>query len=316
MNSRLTSQGRLFADLAVDVVPDFPLGAETWFGIGGSADMLVRPRDVESLATLVRRCNEYEVPLRILGNGANLLVADEGVDGVVLRLDHDCFKHVSYNLDGAVELARAMAGADMARTLNETVRRGLSGLQQMAGIPASIGGAIRMNAGGAFGSIGDSVHSIACLNNRGETVTYPASELVMGYRSTNIPDTIIISATFHLQQDNPATLRERVLEIFQYKKSSQPLAESSAGCVFKNPIDPSDPASTERISAGALIDRSGLKGHAVGGAEVSTVHGNFLVVNPGARATDLLKLIEEVRDGVRDAEGVELENEVVVWGRD
>lgn len=311
----MKSASSLFADLDVEAHPDYPLGAETWFGVGGSADMLVRPHDKEALATLVRRCHENEIPLRVLGNGANLLVADEGVDGVVVRLDRDEFKHVSYNIDGAVELARAMSGADMAKTLNETVRRGLSGLQQMAGIPASIGGAIRMNAGGAFGSIGESVHSVGCLNSRGDVVVYPASELVMGYRETNIPDEIVLWATFHLEPDNPATLRERVLEIFQFKKSSQPLADSSAGCVFKNPIDRADPSGTERISAGALIDRTGLKGRKSGGAEVSTLHGNFLLVRPGASASDLLRLIEEVRGEVSRAEGVQLENEVVVWQR-
>ena len=315
MSYAMKSSSRIFADLDVEAHPDYPLGADTWFGIGGSADMLLRPRSEEALATLVRRCHENEVPLRILGNGANLLVADEGVDGVVLQLDAEAFKHVSYNLDGAVELARAMAGADMAKTLNETVRRGLSGLQQMAGIPASIGGAIRMNAGGAFGSIGDSVHSVGCLNQRGELVVYPASELIMGYRQTNIPEEIILWATFHLESDNPATLRERVLEIFQYKKSSQPLADSSAGCVFKNPVDPEDASGSKRISAGALIDQAGLKGHSIGGAEVSTLHGNFLLVQPGATATDLLRLIEEVRSRVQAAKGIDLENEVVVWRR-
>ena len=311
----MKSSSRIFSDLDVEAHPDYPLGADTWFGIGGTADMLLRPRTVDALGTLIRRCHENEVPLRIFGNGANLLVADEGVDGIVVHLSNDVFKHVSYNVDGAVELARAMAGADMAKTLNETVRRGLAGLQQMAGIPASIGGAIRMNAGGAFGSIGDAVHSVGCLNNRGELVVYPAEQLLMGYRQTNIPHDFILWATFHLEPDNPTTLRERVLEIFQYKKSSQPLADSSAGCVFKNPTDPDDPSGETRISAGALIDRTGLKGRSVGGAEVSTLHGNFLLVQPGATATDLLTLMEEVRTSVHADQGVLLQNEVVVWRR-
>lgn len=306
------STSSLFVDLDVEVHPDFALGAETWFGVGGRADLLIRPHDVNALATLTRRCCENEIPLRVLGNGANLLVADEGVDGVVVKLDMPEFRHVSYNAAGAVEAVRAMAGADMARTLNETVRRGLSGLQQMAGIPASIGGAVRMNAGGAFGSIGDAVHSVACLDNRGETTIYPASELRFEYRETNIPEGIILWAAFNLAEDNPATLRERVLEIFAYKKSTQPLADSSAGCAFKNPIDPE---TGERTSAGRLIDHADLKGTHVGGAQVSPLHGNFVLVKPGGTATDVLRLIDQIKSTVMAVHSVELSTEVVIWRR-
>ena len=309
--SRSTST--LFVDLDVEVHPDFPLGPETWFGVGGRADILICPRSVEALGTLVRRCHENEIPLRILGSGANLLVPDEGVDGVVVRLNQPAFREVSYNASGAVEAMRAMAGADLARTLNETVRRGLSGLQQVAGIPASIGGALHMNAGGAFGSIGDGVHSVACLNERGETVVYPASELTFEYRQTNLPDGVILWAAFNLQDDDPKRLRERVLEIFSYKKSTQPLGEKSAGCMFRNPIDPE---SGERISAGRVIDETGLKGLRIGTAEVSPRHANFLTVERGGRARDVIELGDEVARRVFDARGIELVREVVVWRRD
>ncbi|MDG2031589.1 MAG: UDP-N-acetylmuramate dehydrogenase [Phycisphaerales bacterium] len=308
--SRSTST--LFVDLDVEVHPDFPLGPETWFGVGGRADILICPRSVEALGTLVRRCHENEIPLRVLGSGANLLVADDGVDGVVVRLNQPAFREVSYNASGAVEAMRAMAGADLARTLNETVRRGLSGLQQVAGIPASIGGALHMNAGGAFGSIGDGVHSVACLNERGEIVVYPASELSFEYRRTNLPAGVILWAAFNLQDDDPKRLRERVLEIFSYKKSTQPLADSSAGCTFKNPIDP---ATGERTSAGGLIDRAGLKGLRLGSAEVSTLHGNFLHIHPGGSASDLLRLIDQVRSRVASEFAIELSTEVAIWGR-
>lgn len=309
--SRETSS--LFVDLDVDVRPDEPLGPETWYGVGGRADVLLRPRTVEALGTLVRRCRESGTPLRVLGSGANLLVADEGVDGIVVRLDQPAFREVSYNATGAVEAMRAMAGADLAKTLNETVRRGLSGLQQVAGIPASIGGALRMNAGGAFGSIGDAVHAVACLDERGEVVVYPAAELRFEYRATNLPEGVILWAAFDLREEDPRRLRERVLEIFNYKKSTQPLADSSAGCTFKNPTDP---ATGERTSAGALIDRAGLKGQRIGGAEVSTLHGNFLHVHPGGSATDLLRLIELVRERVDAEHGITLETEIAIWGRD
>lgn len=303
---------KLFADLEVDAHPDHPLGPDTWYGVGGRADMLVSPRSEEALCTLVRRCHEQEIPTRVFGNGANLLVADEGVDGLVIRLDHPRFREVDYDLEGSGEAMRAMSGADMGRTMNEAVRRGLSGLQQMAGIPASIGGAIRMNAGGAFGSIGDSLHSVACVDGRGELVIHPADRIEMGYRETDLPDDIILWAAFNLTQDDPRALQEQLLEVFQYKKTTQPLKESSAGCVFKNPLDRE---SGRRTSAGAMIDQAGLKGLRVGSASVSTIHGNFLVVDQGGTAGDLIRLMDQVRDRVAAERGVHLQREVVVWSR-
>lgn len=312
----LQSRSSLFGDLDVEVTPDAPIGTSmTWYGIGGRADLLIQPRKVEDLATLVKRCSRSATPLRILGSGANLLVSDEGVDGVVVKLDpkfSPVFGDVRYNPEGEVHAMKAMAGADLAKTMMDATRRGLDGLTQMAGIPASIGGAIRMNAGGAFGSIGDAVQSVTCITKAGEIVTYPREELQFGYRETNIPDPIILSVVFALMPGDPIALRDRVKEIFAFKKSTQPLADHSAGCTFKNPIDP---VSEQRVSAGKLIDEAGLKGLAVGGASVSPHHANFIVTKPGAKADDVLHLLELVRSRVFDHAGIELETEIAVWKR-
>jgi UDP-N-acetylmuramate dehydrogenase len=305
----------LFADLDVDVRTDVPLGAMTWYGIGGPADFLVRPRSLEALAALVKRARRESIPVRVLGSGANLLVADEGVDGIVLRLDAPCFTEMRYNASGEIEAMRVGAGADMAKTLNDTVRRGLAGLAPMAGIPASVGGAIRMNAGGAFGAIGDAVHSVGCLSDNGEVRVYPASEILFGYRETNLRDPIVLWAAFRLEETDPVALRDRVKEIFAYKKSTQPLADHSAGCMFKNPTDTRPNASGERVSAGKLIDLAGLKGSSVGGAYVSPQHGNFIAVRPGARAADIVELVRQITAKVRDVHGLELRTEVVYWSR-
>lgn len=307
------TRSSLFSDLDVTVTPDAPIGTMTWYGIGGRADFLVRPHAVESLQTLARRCARSGTPFRVLGSGANLLVADAGVDGIVVRLDDPVFTKLRYNPDGEVDAMQAMAGADMAKTLMDTTRRGLKGLAQMAGIPASIGGAVRMNAGGAYGCIGDSVRRVTCISRQGETVTYDASSLRFEYRATNIPDPIILAATFDLEPDDPVTLRERVKEIFAFKKSTQPLADNSAGCTFKNPYDPVLEA---RVSAGKLIDEAGLKGTAIGGASVSDQHANFVVTRPGATAGDVLKLLDLIRRRVFETAGLELEREIVVWQRD
>jgi UDP-N-acetylmuramate dehydrogenase len=284
----------------------------TWYGIGGRADLLVRPHDIEALTTLVKRCHRQGTSLRVLGGGANLLVADEGIGGIVVRLDAPQFREVTYNRAGEISSMRAMAGADLARTLVDTTRRGLEGLGQMAGIPGTIGGGIRMNAGGAFGCIGDAVRSVSCITRRGELVTYPAAELRFEYRTTNIPDPLIIAATFELRPADPIALRKRVKEIFAFKKSTQPLAGHSAGCTFKNPIDP---VSEQRVSAGKLIDETGLKGQRIGGASVSRQHANFIMTEPGATAGDVLQLMELIRRRVYEHCGIELEHEIVVWRR-
>jgi len=302
----------IFSDLEVEVELDAPIGSMTWYGVGGRADVLLRPRTIESLATLVKRCRRSETPLRILGRGANLLVADEGVDGVVVKLDHDLFRTTAYEEKRGDVFLKAMAGADTAKTIMDCARQGLDGLSQMAGIPSSIGGAIRMNAGGAYGCIGDAVHTVLCMKKSGELITYEEHDLVFDYRSTNIPDPIILGATFRVRPTDPIALRRRVKEIFEYKKSTQPLAEHSAGCAFRNPYDPEI---EQRVSAGKLIDQAGLKNTRIGGAVVSARHANFITVEAGATATDVIRLMNLVRERVFGLAGIELETEVVIWKR-
>lgn len=302
----------LFGDLDVDATPDAPIGAMTWYGIGGRADVLIRPRTMEALATLVKRCERSGAPVRVLGEGANLLVADEGIDGVVVKLDEPVFREIKYNPDGAVNRMKAMAGADLAKTLMDTARRGLGGLIHMAGIPASVGGALKMNAGGAFGTVSDHLESVTCINRAGEIVTYPKSELRFEYRASNIPDPVILSAIFQVTEDDPIALRERVKEIFAFKKSTQPLADHSAGCTFKNAIDP---VTEQRIPAGKLIDEAGLKGQTIGGASVSPHHANFITVEPSATANDVLQLMNLIQKRVFENSGIELQREVAVWQR-
>jgi UDP-N-acetylmuramate dehydrogenase len=238
---------------------------------------------------------------------------DEGVGGIVVRLDAPALREVRFNAQGEVNTMRAMAGADLARVLMDCTRRGLEGLSAMAGIPATVGGAVRMNAGGAYGSIGEAVRSVTCITREGELVTYPATELQFEYRSTNIPDPVIVAATVNVEPTDPVALRARVKSIFNYKKSTQPLADRSAGCTFRNPLDP---VTGQRVSAGRLIDEAGLKGTSAGGATISTRHANFIVTAPGARAQDVLDLLTLARQRVLDHCGIELEPEIAVWGRE
>ena len=307
----VASPSSLYSDLDVRVELDAPLAAQTWFGIGGRGDILIHPQSVQALETLTRRCRRDGIPLRVLGSGANLLVDDDGVDGVVLKLDAPVFQAVEFNASGRIERMRAFGGASMEKLVLECSRRGIRGLEQMAGIPASVGGAVRMNAGGKFGAIGDVVDAVAVVAVDGELSVLTRDSLHFAYRETSIPKGSIVWASFRVESDDPIACRARVLEIFAYKKSTQPMSAASAGCMFRNPVMPNGTME----SAGRLIDRAGMKGARVGGAFVSDAHGNFLAVDRGARTDDLRALIEKVQAAVSVNSGVELATEVVFWRR-
>jgi UDP-N-acetylmuramate dehydrogenase len=279
---------------------DEPLSRHTWLGLGGPAALFIEPRSTEELARVVLRCRENEIPLYVLGAGANLLVDDAGVKGAVIHLAQGEFGRV--DLGGAG--VRAAAGADMGKLVLRCVREGLGGLEGLTGIPGSVGGCVRMNAGGAFGDIGNSVESVQVMNEAGEVFTRHHDDLAFAYRSTNITSKFILGAEFRLEEDDPQRILSQVKQIWIYKKNTQPLGKRNAGCVFKNP---------RGLSAGALIDRAGLKGRRVGGAYVSDKHANFLLADEGATTADFLKLINVVREEVYKKSEVYLELEVEVW---
>ncbi|MGD1915028.1 MAG: UDP-N-acetylmuramate dehydrogenase [Phycisphaerales bacterium] len=294
--------------LALDIENDAPI--DTWFGIGGTADRLARPANVDEL----RRCLDLDINLRILGDGANLLVGDGGVRELVVSLER--LDTVEIAPDGTV---RAQAGANLMRLVQDTARAGLFGLHTLAGVPASVGGAVHMNAGGAYGNTFDHLAKIVTMDRHGVVRTQPASEFEPVYRDGGIGDKIVVEALFRLTPGETADVREQLKRIMAEKKASQPLSADSAGCVFKNPTLSSEVdgigSAGERISAGMIIDRAGCKGMRVGGASVSERHANFMVVDKdSARAQDVFDLIAVVRSTVLERFGVELQTEVVVWG--
>ncbi len=289
-----------FAGLEEIVEENSPLARFTWYRIGGPARYLVRPRSVEELAEAARRCAENELPIHVLGLGANLLVGDDGVDGAVFKLDSDFFKSVNIK-DNVVEVG---AGADMQKLVLKSVRTGLAGIECLAGIPGTIGGGIRMNAGGKFGDIGSVVTRVKVMNAAGESFERFKDDLVFDYRSTNISATFILSATLELEPDEPDRILKKTKEIWMYKQNTQPLSTKSCGCIFKNP---------RGLSAGALIDQAGLKGMRVGGAEISGKHANFIIAHNGCRADDVMKLVKLIREKVWEKNQIQLESEVQVW---
>jgi UDP-N-acetylmuramate dehydrogenase len=289
-----------FSGLEEIVEENVPLAPHTWYRIGGPARWLVRPRSTEELQAAAARCAENGIPIYVLGLGANLLVGDEGVNGAVFRLDHDAWKRV--DIEG--QNLTAAAGVDMQKLVLKTVRAGLAGIECLAGIPGTIGGGIRMNAGGKFGDIGAVVTKVQVMAGDGTLFERTKDDLVFEYRSTNIAAPFILGATLELDEECPDQILRRTKEIWMYKKNTQPLNTKNCGCIFKNP---------RGLSAGALIDQAGLKGMRVGGAEVSAKHANFIVAHPGAKADDVMRLVKVIREKVWEKNQIHLESEVKIW---
>lgn len=284
---------------------------ETWFGIGGGADRLARPESVDEL----RQCLRIDVDLKIMGDGANLLVADGGVRELVVSLERLNLSEIRD--DG---LVRAQAGMDLPRLVLDTVRAGLDGLHTLAGVPATVGGAVAMNAGGKYGNTFDHLVEVTTIDRDGELRTEPASAFNAGYRDGGLNGRVAIEAVFQLTPGDATDVRERFKAIMAEKKHSQPMGERCAGCVFKNPVlahaIDGIGAAGDRVGAGLLIDRAGCKGMAAGGASVSERHANFMVVEKNrATAADVIELVGRVQAAVRGRFGVELETEVVIWGQ-
>lgn len=289
-----------FAGLETIVQENEPLAPHTWYRIGGPARWFIRPRSVEELQEAARRCVESEIPIYVLGLGANLLVGDDGVDGAVFRLDDEAWRKVRIDKTTVT----CGAGVDMQKLLLRCVRGGLAGVEVLAGIPGTIGGGIRMNAGGKYGDIGAVVTRVQVMDQHGTVFERTKDDLVFEYRSTNIAAKFILGATLELDEEDPEELMKRTKEIWMYKRNTQPLNTKNAGCIFKNP---------RGLSAGALIDQAGLKGFRVGGAEVSDKHANFIIAHPGCRADDVMRLIKVIKEKVYEKNQILLETEVQIW---
>ncbi len=290
-----------FSGLEAIVAENYPLKRHAWYRIGGPARYFIRPRSREELAEAIARCTENDIPVYLLGLGANLLIRDEGIDGAVFRLDEPAFESIHCN----GELVEVGAGVDLQKLIVQTVRQGLAGLETLAGIPATIGGAIRMNAGGKYGDIGAVVESVTTMDFNGIVTRREKEEIVFNYRCSNLADPIILAAQLKLESEGSDELVKRCKEIWMYKRNTQPLNTRNSGCIFKNPGN--------GVSAGALIDQAGLKGMRIGQAEVSVKHANFIIAHPDCPSEDVLKLIKTIQERVFEKDQVTLEPEVKIW---
>ncbi len=283
----------------------------TTLRVGGPADRLVEPRGSDEIVTALTLADRAGVPVTIVGGGSNVLVSDAGVRGLVLRPRGGTILRVD----------QGYVRADAAVTINGLVRwaimNGAAGFEIWAGTPGTVGGAIFGNAHFGGRLIGELVASVRVAAKNGTTADIPASEMAFSYDRSQLQETadVLLSTTFRVSRGDPAEMRRRARESLTYRKGTQPLDTPSAGCIFRNP-EPGLDSVPEGISlsAGELVDRAGLKGHAIGGTRVSPTHGNFIVNDGSATAGDIRRLIEHCRRTVRDRFGVELREEIVYLG--
>lgn len=292
--------------LDADVRFEEPMKRHTYLGIGGPADFFIVPRTVEALSSLLRAANEAEVRVLPVGGGTNLLVSDGGIEGAVISMAFfDEVRVISDDSDSV--MVYVDSGYPLMRLVRFAAERGLAGIEGLAGIPGQVGGAISGNAGAFDREIKDVLVNASVMRSDGNVTDIRKDALHFEYRHAELPTgAIILGALFGLGKDDPAAVKKRVEDFVGQKKSSQPLGEKSAGCVYKNP-----PGGF----AGKLIDEAGCKGMRVGGVEVSRVHANFFVNTGDGTAADYTNLMAEVASKVKTSSGILLEPEIRIVGK-
>jgi UDP-N-acetylmuramate dehydrogenase len=296
----VTEAEAILRESSVRVLRDVPLRTRTSLGVGGEAPLLLAPERPEELARVMERLFVAGVPFDFLGAGSNLLVSDEGPSFVVISSE-------ALQEEPRIEGERVLAGAGypVPRLVKRAAAAGLSGVEFAEGIPGSVGGCVRMNAGWHEGMFGNAVASFTAISRQGLIEEVVAGPGTFAYRlCPGLGDRFVAAATLRLLPDDEARVRERMRAYHDHRVSTQPTGAKNAGCIFKNP---------KGEHAGRLIDQSGLKGTAVGRAVVSDVHANFIVNQGGATFRDVAALIDRVRDEVNKRTGITLETEVIVW---
>jgi UDP-N-acetylmuramate dehydrogenase len=290
-----------------------PMARYTSLRVGGPADLLLVPANVDELRAVVACASARGVPLTWLGNGSNLIVRSGGIRGVVVSL-HDALNHVSVLAPlpgqeirpGDPVRLRVGAGVPLTRVLHLVIREGLKGLSFAVGIPGTAGGAIAMNAGTELGATWDVVEGVRLLLPNGETIDVRPEEVAVGYRFATLPEhSVVLEATLRAERGSPTKVREEVRQLYRSRRESQPLSSPNAGSIFKNP--PSE-------RAGRLIDHLGLKGYRIGGAQISRKHANFIVNRGQASVQEVLALIDYVKCHVLAHTGILLQEEVRIVG--
>ncbi len=282
--------------------PQEPMRRHTTFRIGGPADLLVQPADLEDLVETLRFGREKGLPVRTIGNGSNLLVGDRGIRGLVVRLV-PCFSRVEWKADGVV----AGAGARLGKLLKEAAEVGLSGLESLVGIPGTLGGALLTNAGTDVGSIGDLVVRATVVDEFGTVRHLRACDCAYRYRHSGLKGNglTVVEAELRLTPAAPEDIRAKMVRLHAKRAGRQPLTSWSAGCCFKNPLG---------VAAGKVLERAGAKGMRVGDAEVSGKHANFVINRGQASAAQVQELIGRAHDLAQRRYEIDLELEIEMVG--
>lgn len=280
--------------------PAVPLAAFTRLRVGGPAEHFVEPRSVAELAAVLTHCHDHHVPLRVLGSGYNLLVRDEPLSGVVLRLGTPAFAAVTVT-DRHV---RAGCGAMLPDLIAAAARAGLTGFESLVGIPATVGGALRFNAGDRSGEMGQLVRRVEVLGDGGTVHVRERDELRFGDHHSNLDDAVLLAAEFELERDSEAAIVKRLRKSWVQRQARQPYPFQASARVFQNP---------RGQSAQTLLEQAGVKGARVGQAEVSDRNANCVVAHAGCTARDVRRLIDLMRDRVLEQTGIGLQPEIVFW---
>jgi len=280
------------------------LGPRTTWRIGGTVRYYAEPREPLELASVLREAERTRTRLYILGGGSNLLVSDEGLDGIVVRLNADGPFGEIRQLDPPTGMVTVGAALPLAHLLHEAAAHGLAGLAELVGIPGTVGGAVIMNAGNPALGIGAFVHAVDAMDSSGRPIHLERDQMHFAYRWSNLQDLVLTAVTLRLRHGDPVAIQAEMNSLLEVKRTHQPLQERSAGCVFRNPrIKP----------AGMLIEELGLKGFHIGDAEVSPVHANFIVNKDAATCDQVRRVIAHVRREAKRAHDIDLRLEIRLW---
>ncbi|MDR1141901.1 MAG: UDP-N-acetylmuramate dehydrogenase [Planctomycetaceae bacterium] len=297
----MNSDNSVLQDIFRGVRRNVPLAMYTRLQLGGLAEFFVEPESETDLVALLNRCRINKIPIRILGAGSNLLVTETGVAGVIIRFSNPAFCGIT--IEGQRVIAGA--GAKLGQVITQSVLQGLGGIEDLIGIPGSIGGSLLGNAGTNSGDLGQWVESVRVANIDGEISVLSKNEISFGYRSSSLDDVVILSATLRLEKDDSVELAKRMQKLWIVRKMQQPGGELASIYVFKNPAT--------GTPAGDLIEQTGLKGTRIGGAVISERNANFIMVEPEGTAEDVLRLIRLVQEQVEIVTEIRLELSLEVW---
>lgn len=290
----------LFQDFSPIVRKNVPLAMHTWLQLGGACDYLAEPRSISELQQILAESHAVRLPIRILGHGSNLLVSDQGVKGVVVRLTASDF--VETSLEG--DLVIAGAGAKLGRLVTTCVHQGLAGIEGLIGIPGTVGGALRTHTSNHSGHLGEWVEAVDVVDLAGKHATLTRQDLSFGYRDDGLENFVIVAVHLRLTPDDPVRLSKRMQKLWIVRRTQQPTGHQGTGRLFKD---------VRGVATSSLLAEAGFKGMRVGGAVLSERDANFVLLDPEATATDVAQLIDKVRTQIEEQHGIELELQIEMW---